>query len=53
MHKATFVTSKTCKNAWRKLWLTLNRTLSRLQLTVARPSEIMRAGGGHFKHMLW
>jgi len=28
-----YVTSVTCKNAWRKLELTLNRTLSRLRLT--------------------
>jgi len=51
--KQRFVTSITCKNAWRKLRLTLNRMLSRLQLTAARPSEIMRAGGGHFERMLW
>jgi len=31
--KQRFVTSMTCKNARRKLGLTLNRTLSRLRLT--------------------
>jgi len=57
-----FVTSITCKNAWRKLGLTLNRTLPRLRLTSGATfflhrgldslRSYMRAGGGHFEHTL-
>jgi len=51
--KQWFMTLMTCRNAWCKLALTLNRALyTTLRLTSAwhdRMRSVVRAGGGHFE----
>ena len=48
-----FVTSMTCENAWRKLGLTEQNVIE-AAIDQWRDSlrSCMRAGGGHFEHML-